>query len=184
MVPRHAYPWRRWLAASIFIVLIGGPLGVLLISSMNHFYNTLIDINAMNAAAAEYRRSIARAPYLVRKARVINEQLTASKTFYGETSTESASAAFGQAVKEVIETSGGEVRSVTINPTVRDTGLERLNLGVDVILPEDRLAELLSALRDQHPLLFIDALSINGEESAATTGRLWLVMNVSAFRRE
>ena len=181
---RRRYTWQKWLAAAVFVAFIGGPIGYLVFDAASYFYGTLIEIRAMKLAAAEYRQSVARAPYLARQARMIREQLAASKAFYGEVSPEAASAAFGQTINEIMETLGGEVRSVSIEPTVRDSGLERLNLSVDISLPEDRLAQLLSALRDQHPLLFVDTLSINGAVPGTTSERLWIVMNVSAFRQE
>jgi len=86
-------------------------------------------------------------------------------------------------IKQIIEAHGGKIQSMQPGGVTQTHGFERLEVKVDLSVPGDGFADLVTAFDSHQPALAIDPLELHVPEGGPQQDRLTIRMTVSAYRR-
>lgn len=76
-----------------------------------------------------------------------------------------AAAQVQSALKDIVQATGGEVRSAQVLPSVRADGFEVLSVDCDLTIPASRLRDLVYAVETHRPYLFVANADISSPMS-------------------
>lgn len=174
---------RRGSAVALFLSMIMLPIMTLLIWSAESLFDVAYHIHATMERVRSYQLLIAEIPDQARAIEGMRSEISHAQAFYEQSTSEAASASMAQTLKETLLQSEGELRSVTIDPASRSADLEKLQVGLDAVIPSATLPRFLASLRSVRPFLFVNSMAINTAQFGTNEGRLWVTMKVSALRR-
>lgn len=173
-------PWlvSRALALGLVAILVVAPLWLLLGPALGGWQQQRADAATARDLLAAYRRQAAQRPALEARLRTLDAAGQHLPGLILAASPPAAAAELQAALRKLIEQAGGELRSAQPGVSTREAGFERLEVGFDLTLPEDRLPALLAALEAHDPYLFADRIDVT-----PTGKRLSLRLQIHAYRR-
>jgi len=178
----HTPASRRWTAIGLLLAIVVLPVGASLawagawcVGYCRALYDTAEVVQG-------YELAIAEAPARRRAIDAMQRALATEHAFYDDSTSERASASMAQSLRETVQQSGGDLRSVTIDPTLPVNGLDKMQVGLDLVVPSASLPRFLSALQTMRPFMFVSSLSVSSAQFGSAEGQLWVTMKVSAFR--
>ena len=174
---------RRSAAIGIFLAVIVFPIGGVVACGGAWLVAYSQGIYETTSLAQEYEQVIAEAPARRQAIAAMQHDLATARAFYDDSTSERASASMAQSLRDIVQQSGGDLRSVSVDPTLPLVSLEKLQVGLDLTVPSSRLPRLLSSLQAMRPFIFVSSLTISSAQYSSVEGQLWVTMKVSAFRK-
>lgn len=138
---------------------------------------------------AGYRRMAAERPALERELQSWRQREGATIGYVDGNSSALAAANLQGQIKRIIESNGGEIGSVQNLAPLATANGERITIHYDLSIPEAKLTDVLYQLETNVPYLFLDNLTIHGQEGLipATQGgkgqKLSLRCDVHGYHR-
>jgi hypothetical protein len=161
----------RALAAAILAALVAAVVGVVLRPFAVAWSEAGDSIAASTALLAGFQRAAAERPALEAELKALGGQTALPQPgLIDATNTPLAAARLQSAVKAIIETEGGQVRSVQELPATRAGGFQRVAIRLDVGVTTDGLQKALHRIEAAQPYMFVDNLAIRAPEPARVAG--------------
>ena len=155
---RHCYAAAGLLA--VIVLLVGSAVLTPWLNRMSEYDDR---IATLLSQLGRYRAVVARGPELESQLAGARQQLQRSDFYINATTTALAAAELQKKAKQVVEQAGGTLVSTQNLAAVQDDP-DRLAVRVRMNGGADILAEVLHALEEGRPLLFVENLSIRSNK--------------------
>jgi hypothetical protein len=119
---------------------------------------------------AAYEARIASQPLVEERLAELRQRESSATGVVSGTSAELAAANTQAIVKALIESEGGQVRSVQNLAPVTEGGFQRIDVAYDVSVPMTRLKDTTYKLETNVPYLFLDGIDMRAPESWQSEG--------------
>lgn len=176
----------RIAAIGLLALVVFGAWAAIVAPVINSRENAKLELRQLELLRAGFSRALRDRAYL--EAQVINLR---ERRDWQSFSFEGASAALVGAqiqtvVRELVAQSGSELRTTANLPVVSTAGYQKLGLRIELRASLQSVAQLLREMETHVPFLFIEGISLRGEERAAREGTvrdvlLSVRLDVSAF---
>lgn len=176
----------RIAAIGLLALVVFGAWAAIVAPVIDSRENAKLELRQLELLRAGFSRSLRDRAYL--EAQVINLR---ERRDWQSFSFEGASAALVGAqiqtvVRELVAQSGSELRTTANLPVVSTAGYQKLGLRIELRASLQSVAQLLREMETHVPFLFIEGISLRGEERAAREGTvrdvlLSVRLDVSAF---
>ena len=146
------------LAALAFAVALGGAVLFLALAFL--YSGQREEANENLRQLAVYKGEIDAKPEVERAYASLKARVAAMPGVLHAEGGAPAEAQVESQLKEIVESSGGEVRSAQAMPTSSSNGFEIVSVECDLTVPASRLRDLLYAIETHRPYLFIETADI------------------------
>ena len=182
---------RRVVALGLLLALVMIVIFALLIpyvARYNHYLNAIEDqqfrLERLHAAAAQL-------PELEAEIRGLRAEDMARGYLLEQGTPSLAAAQVQELVGRMVNTHGGEVRSMQVGRPLDEQGFTRVSVTVRMATNGDELADLLADLESRRPLMFVDNVQIRllrqrtrRRGPAQETGEVEVDFDLQAYMRE
>lgn len=153
--------WISRFAAIAIVIAIAGALWLLLaLPFINSFMDHRESIAQSQEMLAKYRQlDVSRAQIDTKLQQLHNDQQTEGRLLTGG-SVQLVGAKLQNSLKETIEANKGNLVSMQMLPPRDEDGFRRLTLGVNLSANMESLQQILYAIEDQSPYLFIEDMEL------------------------
>ncbi|HLY59104.1 MAG TPA: type II secretion system protein GspM [Stellaceae bacterium] len=134
-------------------------------------------------ALAGYRRVAAEGPLWEARIRQLEGDAASTAGLVKASPTPAATAALQSDVRQLVQASGGEIRTAQPGNAVPEKGLERIEAGFDLSLPAESLPGFVAAVDANDPYLFVDRLDLTAQTAQGKAPTLTIHLQVHAYRR-
>lgn len=153
---------RRLLALALLLAVLAATYQFAVSPLLAAYGETDTAIRETKQLLAGYQRVARTAPVLKRRLGELHQRQAESGVYLRGETDALAAAELQDEVKQTIESSGGQVRSIQTLPTETRSGFERVTVRVQYTGSVQTLLHVLYDLEAHRPLLFVDNLDIRG----------------------
>ncbi len=183
---------RRVVALGLLLALVLIVIFALLIpyvARYNHYLTAIDDqqfrLDRLHAAAAQL-------PELEAEIEALRAEALARGHLFEQGTPSLAAAQVQELIGRMVDTHGGEVRSMQVGRPLEEQGFTRVSVTVRMAATSEELADLLHEIETRRPLLFVDNLNVRllrlrqraGRRPAQETGEVEVDFDVQAYMRE
>ncbi len=173
----------RSAAVVLLLIVIGGPAWLVLAPFVESVSADNQANETASAALAAYTRAAAMRPALEARIKALEADRTTVAGLVAISPAPAATASLQSDVRQLVQASGGEVQTTQPGVATPEHGLERIEAGFDLTLPQDSLPAFLSAFDAHDPYLFADRVDVRGSDPRAKRASLTIHLQVHAYRR-
>lgn len=179
---------RQRLLRRLSAGLIGGGVlaGLLMLGVLplwDAWQDTNDSIERSTRLLAGYQRVIDDAPATSRRLYILQRQDAGLGGLVAGPTSALAVASLQTDLKQIVESHGGKIQSMQPGAVTQSHGFDRLEVKIDLFVPGDAFADLITALDSHQPALSIDPLELQVADGGSQTDRLTIRMTVSAYHR-
>jgi len=173
----------RTAAVTLLAIVVGGPAWLALAPLIDRWSADSQATETESAALAAYLRSAASRPVIEARIKALEADGTTSAGLVAVSPAPAATAALQSDVRQLVQASGGEVQTTQPGVATPEHGLERIEAGFDLTLPQESLPAFLGAFDAHDPYLLADRIEVRGSDVRAKHASLSIHLQVHAYRR-
>lgn len=160
----------RALALGLLLLFVLAVVSVVVRPFWTAWRDAGESIAASTTLLAGFARSAAALPALQVQLHDLGEVETAPAGLIDASNPPLAAARLQSTVKAIIESAGGQVRSVQDQPTNRSGSFLRVGIRLDIAIGTEALQKALYRIESAQPYMFVDNLSIRASEALQRPG--------------
>ena len=161
---------RRLTALAILFAVVAAVWLAVIQPVADAFATQSAEIDDLHSQLALYRTRIALKPIVEVQLAALKEHEASSTGLIAGNSPELAAANIQNAVKTLIESDGGQIRTAqNLTPTTAD-GFQRIEIQYEASVPMARLKHMAYRIETGVPFLFLDAVDLRAPENWQNAG--------------